>query len=156
VSEVRLLAVGYLNGACITTGSGATWCWDRDHTDVVDGIPTIGTFFSPSTLADAVELSACFTRICAVRRDGSVKCLDYDKQAADPPMPLVDIAQVAVAEDHACARTHGGRLICWGDTQWGQSDEGDVDDATWVAATDAVTCAARARGVECRGREMRR
>ena len=156
VADPRLIAVGYLHAACVTTGSGA-WCWDRGPGQIANGaLRNPGPLSSAPALADAVDLSASSSQVCAVARSGALRCLD--ERGADVPLPIAleDVVQVAVGDDHSCARTRAGRLTCWGDDRWGESDESDVDDATWVSVTVATTCARRARGVECRGRGMRR
>jgi hypothetical protein len=155
--DVRLVAVGYLHGACVTTGGDGAWCWDRSSAQMAKGVDVLrspGVRVPAPALADAVGIAASAVDVCAVRGDGTVICLDEKGRQTEPPVRLTDVAQVAVAEDHICARTRAGRVVCWGDDQWGQSDEADVDDARWIAVTLRVTCTARTRGIECRGRGM--
>jgi hypothetical protein len=159
ISNVRLLAAGYQYGVCVVSQTGAALCWDRNHLGVGGGAyasTTIGTVVSAPALSDAVGLSACSLRVCGILRDGAVRCMDWLRNVETPRLPIAHLMQVAVSEDHACARNESGRVACWGDDEWGQSDEDDVNDAAWVATSHAVTCVARAGGIECRGRGIRR
>jgi hypothetical protein len=148
------LALGLL-GTCIAFTSGAVACaspvaaWGRER-------PTLAPVsLATSGIAAPGPFAASADRLCA-RDSTGVECLERGGERIErSTRPIADVVQIAVADDHVCARTRGGRLDCWGRDQWGQCDEGDVNDATWVAVTDGVTCTARTGGIECRGRGIR-
>ncbi len=124
---------------------------------------------------------------CAVRTDGRVYCWGSnesrqlgDRTSTSRPDPrpvldrtgaeLTDVAEVAAGHRYACARTRGGRVLCWGLDGSGQRGPGtsglsgvpepfleapggaEVTDARAIAVAAAYTCIVRSGGqVTCAG-----
>lgn len=85
--------------------------------------------------------------------------------------PEDGIRQIAMGENHSCAVTFGGELLCWGDNRFGQIGDGTVGDksmyptlatkryptqviangATSVSAGYSHTCAVVNGGLQCWG-----
>lgn len=89
-------------------------------------------------LDDLIDLAGAGSTACAVRSDGSVVCwgaqLSRDPNVNPEDSPALElpdspdlwiprridglppsVVQVSVGETRACARTHDGRVFCWGD-----------------------------------------
>jgi hypothetical protein len=152
--DVGAVAIGR-GEPCTVSVSGAVTC--------AGPLASLGS--SPVTLrpmgleASEVDgtwlVAASGSRLCAVHGD-AVRCVELAaERETTSERSTAHAVQIAVADDHVCARTGEGRVECWGQNEWGQCDEHDVTDATWVAVRDAITCVARTRGVECRGRSAR-
>jgi hypothetical protein len=156
LSEANVVAlVAGFRGVCTATPSGEISC-RRLVSDRSRSPPLLGPVNLVASAVDgAFVVAASWDRVCAGRKDG-VQCLTTNGTHAEASWhPVTDVVQIAVADDHVCARFRSGHLDCWGQDEWGQCDEKGVDDATWVAVADAVTCVARKRGIECQGRGMR-
>lgn len=69
-------------------------------------------------------LAASDTQFCVVQGKGKLDCIatDDDSRWHFLPVPEIqgDIAQLAVGNEHACARMQGGQVVCWGDFRRGQ------------------------------------
>lgn len=47
---------------------------------------------------------------------------------AAPVVGLADVIQIGAGTDHVCARTTGGKVLCWGDNDHGQLGDGTTQD----------------------------
>ena len=73
-----------------------------------------------------VEISAGFGFSCAVRDSGAVTCEYHGSTSGDidweSNSPSGHFARVTVGSNHACGITTDGRVECWGDNTYGQTD----------------------------------
>ncbi len=158
--------------ACAVHASGAVSCW---------GVGAPGSNrrherFAIEGLDDAVQLVAGGSFLCALKRDGTVACWgdnrhgqlgDGGDRAHDTPGPVAyregDAVELAAGQFHACLRTAGGEVLCWGRDDMGQVDGQDAPQrleptrvpelarASAIAAGGNTTCAATSEGVVCWG-----
>ncbi len=75
---------------------------------------------TPVTMPGSVLEVSLGGQTCVVRNDGTVRCLGDTANFFDAPDGLTDIAEVAVGDDHACARRDDGTVYCWGQGSLGQ------------------------------------
>lgn len=174
-ASVSSLSVGYLHTcvriASMAAGSesasnGSARCWgygamDRLGNGSMENQPVPAVALDDAS--DIASLTAGYDATCAVRGEGTIQCWgDSDVAPAAAP---VDAVEVVVAATHACARTTGGAVRCWGKNQWGQLGDGSTEDSSVpvdvvglssgvVALTSAgaATCAELATGtIQCWG-----
>ena len=132
---------------CARLKGGIVRCWgDNENGELGQG------FFSsegpksasgqPLTVrlpSPAVDLRGGGNNFCAKLSDGAIACWGSNRYGLvvdtksqpnrKPPTPVStvkDAAQIAVANLHACARTKGGKVLCWGSNEHGQ-----MGDGTW-------------------------
>ena len=137
---------GSARSTCALRGDGTVRCWGSNAEGQL-GDGTIGPSPLPVTVLTAaggpaftgvVELSAGVEASACVRRaDGTAWCWGWnaDGQLGDgttmnrpspvqvmaaPGVPLVDVAEIASGEWHACARKTDGSVWCWGRNDVGQ------------------------------------
>jgi alpha-tubulin suppressor-like RCC1 family protein len=130
---------------CGVTAAGAVWCWGYDdygELGLVTGACNNNLrFFSCSDVPMAVPgappldsiVAAAFTT-CGLARDGAAWCWglnDHGQRgtggpvgvATDTPARVVGgltFQAITLDVNHACARTAGGILYCWGSNDFGQ------------------------------------
>lgn len=88
-------------------------------------------------VSDAADLACSGSGCCVARRDGSAVCWgpnlvdawsdDEDRPAAFRAVVIdgvTDAVEAAVGDEHACARSATGRVLCWGAGQHGQVGDG--------------------------------
>jgi alpha-tubulin suppressor-like RCC1 family protein len=114
------------------------------------------------------------THICALRTDGTIRCIgdDSEGQLGDGALVntptaqktlITDGAKIEAGFDHACVARTGGAMSCWGSGTWGQlgdgteptyqsvpSDVSGVTSPSSFALGLGSTCAATG-GVSCWG-----
>ena len=104
---------------------------------------------------------------CIRRADGGLLCQRYGyvELSTKPVAGLPPVAEIALGDGFACARTERGEVRCWGVVgAEGQLGDGraqpgltpvevvGIDDAVDIAASDRSACAVRASGtIECWG-----
>jgi len=123
---------------------GSVSCWGDDSEGQIGdgGSETLHTSPTPVALpagSTAVQISAGWQHSCAVLDDGTVVCWGSNASAqlgrtADS-MPhstplavtgLTDVAEVAAAGEHTCARHADGSVECWGKNNNGQLGRGST------------------------------
>jgi hypothetical protein len=68
---------------------------------------------------------------CGVTTSGSIACAQISY--ASPPIPGT-FSRVSVGDLHACALRTDGVAVCWGNTDFSQSDGCTAAiDCTWIA-----------------------
>jgi hypothetical protein len=100
--------------ACAIMSDNSTKCW--------------GQLKDPKPMSGVKKLSQNWNGVttCALLMDSSVQCVDYDfntGQWIDWPVPdgLVNVIDVSVGWDHACAAKSDGPVVCWGGNQLGET-----------------------------------
>lgn len=179
-SVVQVDAGGKFN--CAVRRGGGVVCWgdaaqrqlgDGGTTDRVIPVP-VGIF------ADALHVSCGSDFACVVHSTGVVDCWGANDQGQlgdgmtaaargtiEPVMglPATGAAELTCGTDHACVRTGGGALYCWGANSGGQlGDASFMDRLTAVSVAPAIlttaaagqqhTCAASATTVYCWGSDV--
>lgn len=158
---------------------GEVWCWGVNDERQVSTSETV--FFAepqPVTLpraATAIDVN--INTSCAVLDDGRAFCWGQNRGqipgaggtvAVPTDVGLVDVASIAVGEEHGCAALTDETVRCWGDNDQGQLGQGNTDAQTGfvtvmlspvagVASGDDHTCARLTDGtVRCWGENIRR
>lgn len=98
-------------------------------------------------LRGAVSIAAADDHFCAALTSGEVKCFGSNRYgelgtgskggAAMAPVEVTGVAgavEVGVGNEHSCARTADGKVMCWGG-----NDDGQVGDGTKVATPTPKT-----------------
>ena len=170
---------------CVLFESGAVRCWGlganaqlgngtrRNIGDEESAAAAVNVDLGGN--ATAIETGGSHT--CAILDGGRVRCwghngsgrLGYGHRSTigddETPREAGDVdlggaaVQLALGDEHTCARLDTGAVRCWGRNQFGQlgygnedsvgddetpADAGDVDlggRAVWITAADASTCA---------------
>jgi len=133
------VSVGYSN-TCARTMGGGVWCWgDNSYGELGDGTMKSRAGLLSVALPDAArDIAVGSGHVCAVTNAGEVLCWGQRSILPTPhfgeepylsPMPTrimgaADAVQVIVGTAHACARTAGGEVYCWGDNRYGQLGDG--------------------------------
>jgi alpha-tubulin suppressor-like RCC1 family protein len=170
-----------LSTTCAVRSDGAPWCWGSDnYGEVGDGPPAANTSVPvpAHTLGGgAIAVASGWDHSCALHRDGTVGCVGNnfrgqlgngttaDTLYGTTVVDLVDGAAIDSRLDHVCALRASGRVACWGsdtDGQLGDGDGGDfaqatpadvetITDASHIAVSGDMSCAATSIGVACWG-----
>lgn len=150
VGETLLGVVIGERDTCTITAVGALWCWGKNEggkLGVGDLLPHVEPVaVDPGPWAD-VALGR--RHACAVRSDSSLWCWGENLRgqlgtgsldpAAFPTQitsPAAQWRKVAAGDDHTCALTADGRLLCWGRGEEGQLGQGDLADITVPTEVD--------------------
>ena len=164
---------------CVRTGAGRAFCWGGNYDGQVGGSVDDEVVSTPTDvgLAEVVQIETGPVT-CALTRDGGVWCWgrNDEGQLGDralgpsrnapvrvPGLPAIE--QIAVGDDHACARTSDGAVHCWGKNDLGQLGDSTTEvrdgpvpvalesnDARSIASASSFTCAIRStRFVQCWG-----
>jgi alpha-tubulin suppressor-like RCC1 family protein len=109
--------------------NGAPWCWGNNATGALGDGTTVQRLSPTPTigLRDVGEISLGRTFSCALGVAKNVMCWGTNSrgQVGDgtienrlQPTPVLNVpppvAEVRLGDDHACARTEGGDVYCWG------------------------------------------
>ena len=144
---------------CGVNDTGTAWCWSDGPATPIEG------------LDDATALAAGLAHLCALRRDGSVRCWGGNERGQAGigthegvvPTPTaiqgLEVAtDVAAGDYHSCAIGIDGSVWCWGDNRFGQLGAlganqhpvpvlvPAVDRAVLLTAGYAHTCAVTSYG----------
>jgi alpha-tubulin suppressor-like RCC1 family protein len=140
------ITLGYEH-ACGLTTSGAAYCWGwNGNGEFGNGaIERADYIWNPTAAAggltfSALDAGAYFT--CGLTPAGKAYCWggNFFGQVGSPPMTPwnqpspVEVAgghtfsAISVSWSHACGRTSGGTVYCWGLNNWGQLGNGGRTD----------------------------
>jgi len=183
--KARQVAVGYGHSCAIVAG-GAIKCWglnDRGqlgNSRAANSSAPINVKTSAgSNLTGATQIAAGDYSTCAVLTDGTVRCWGDDSygqlgrdssNTSDNVTPvtvsgLVNVTQITMGGNHACALVSDGTARCWGRGSYGEVGDGigqesnsvvqvaGLKDVKQIEAGDQHTCATtNSRAVWCWGR----
>lgn len=110
---VKQIIAGY-DQTCALTESGRVWCWGARASQ--NGEMRTITGFTSSVR----QLAASGHRTCALLDNGTVACWLDSATAAELVRGSEGSVELAVGDLHACARTRGGSVRCWGSNVLGQ------------------------------------
>ncbi len=181
-SGVVAIAAGASHN-CAVMANGAVKCWGQnlggtlgDGTTIDSNTPVDVVGFPASGVVVEVAAGGFFN--CVRTTPGAVKCWGFNSEGqlgnntgVDSSTPVdvsglaSGVASISTGDGHACARTTGGAMKCWGRNGSGQVGDGtnttrlapvDVSGlASGVTAIDANggshTCALTSSGVRCWG-----
>ncbi len=141
--------------------AGAARCWGRN----LDGQLGDGSAVSRSLpaavrdLSAVTQLAAGASHTCARLSDGTVRCWGRNTEGqlgdgsttsprATPAVVagLSGVVEVVVGDEHGCARTSAGALLCWGRNQYGQLGDGSMTSRTAPVAVALMGVAQVAAG----------
>jgi alpha-tubulin suppressor-like RCC1 family protein len=132
---------------CALKASGAIACWGNAVAGQLgDGsigsIPTnlvavIAPSGSTGLLTNTLQVSSGYGHTCALKNDGKVFCWGYNlfgqlgnpaaavgNQANPIPTAVIDLGtdtkQITAGTYHTCALKTDGKVLCWGNNQYGQ------------------------------------
>lgn len=117
--------------SCGLTDKHEVWCWGAlpGSAEIVTDQPKRLQEFGDDVVA--LGRGAVAMDLCVVKAGGVVSCWDLASTGPVTVEGLTEVAEVAVGEDHACARTDAGELWCWGENSAGQLG----DNSTLAHAT---------------------
>jgi alpha-tubulin suppressor-like RCC1 family protein len=165
---------------CVVTNAGYVNCWgNNEHGQLGDGTMVNSNVpVEAQGMHDAAAVAAGWAHTCVLTRAGAVKCWGYNQngelgngKTADSSTPVevsglaTGVVSIGTNEDHTCAVTADGAVLCWGLNKFGQLGDGtrtsrsvpvEVEGlygkAGRVAAGWGHTCVlAAAGGVQCWG-----
>jgi alpha-tubulin suppressor-like RCC1 family protein len=131
------IALGW-GQACAVKDDGTLWCWGRNEWGQVGDGTTAEPKANPAQVASlsasVVEVATGQVVTCARKSDGTLWCWGWGcqgqlaqgtqpKQDSAVPLQTVlgsDVVQVALGDEHNCARNSDGTLWCWGRNDNGQ------------------------------------
>jgi alpha-tubulin suppressor-like RCC1 family protein len=182
-SGATAIAIGFSHSCAVTLGGGVK-CWGNNS----DGQLGDGTTTNRWTPAAVTGLGSGVAAIapggghtCALTTSGGVKCWGWNRsgQLGDgtrtsrlTPTAVIEMGRgvaaiAASTQEHSCALTTAGRIMCWGQDSYGQLGDGTarrdsrstpmlvsrlVSGVTTIAAGSAHTCAlTTGGGVRCWG-----
>lgn len=143
-SGVTHVAVGYAH-VCARTTSGAVKCWgDNSNGQLGDGTTTDRpTPVDVSGLSSgAASVASGLMHVCAVTDVGTVRCWGNNAYGqlgggttGAPHLTPADVqglpaavSAIAGGDDHSCAASSSGALMCWGANFTGQLGDGSYVD----------------------------
>jgi uncharacterized protein (TIGR03437 family) len=126
---------------CAQTSTGGAWCWGSGGDGQLGAGPNLPNqnpvavldLAGTAPLGGMAQISAGFDDTCAVTNAGAVLCWGLNQSGevgngtnvqVNIPVQVLSltgtssldgIAAVAAGEDHACALTSAGGVLCWGD-----------------------------------------
>ncbi len=132
------------SAACAIDEAGVAWCWgDGYFGQTGAGLAPTPSPPSPLEALPPVDTIAVGARhACAVHRDGLLSCWGDDRwgqlgrgsregAATLPQRPALAaempaVRSIALGDDHTCALTTEGEVLCWGANRDGQLGTGDT------------------------------
>lgn len=140
---------GYMY-SCVVTASNTLDCW---------GDSLYGDAAPPNLVPDVAQVSCGASGVCWVDTSSRLACHSWDSYLLDVPSGYW--ATVDVGGFHACAYSFSGGTQCWGPTDGGALDVGQVSGIPsgtpfhQVSAGDYHTCAVDGAGaIVCWGSDL--
>ena len=155
VSELELPVQTISSGgahSCQVSNEGSIKCWGRGYGGqlgrnekvITNKGKTVPDSSGTGDLLDMAQVSSGKGHSCALNSSGQVYCWgtgilgDGEKERISPLPVLVDtiaggdslpeIAQISVGDEHTCAVSKGGGVLCWGEGSQGQLGHGGTGD----------------------------
>jgi alpha-tubulin suppressor-like RCC1 family protein len=148
------IAAGW-NHACAVAVEGGVMCWgNNENGQLADGTRTDRTKPVPVIGLDSkiVALAAGMGHTCALTEGGGVKCWGRNKSGqlgngTDQRTTEVvnvtglesGVVAIAAGDDHTCALTAQGAVLCWGLNDFGQLGDGTYDYRTSPVAIEKLS-----------------
>ena len=180
-SGVTSLSVTNLHGCAVV--SGAARCWgDNSFGQLGDGStsPSYTAAVAVNGLASGItQVSTGLWFSCALKTDHTVWCWGNNANGqlgSDPainptsntPLQVTGLSTaiaITAGQDHACALTQAGAMLCWGNNGQGQLGDGGLEPASFtpvqvsgltsgvsaITAGGFHTCALVGGGIQCWG-----
>ncbi len=150
---------GAAGHTCALLIDGELACWgDDDNANgrLGAGSPLAGPVQLTTRIDDAIDVETGLHHSCALRRAGGVFCwgdnelgqrgvgVESGEEARPAPDATVtglsDALALRVGDNHSCAVTGDGTVVCWGDNKYGQLGDGSFEaDLEEVGARDPAT-----------------
>jgi alpha-tubulin suppressor-like RCC1 family protein len=163
MQDAVAIAAGW-NHACAIARDRSVWCWgsnadgqlgDGTNQDRPRPVPV-------RTIRSTVQIAAGENHACALSETGTVECWgantfgqlgigvlpytgddDPDKERKNPGsrarpqrvQGLDPVVEIALGNDHGCARVRDGKLYCWGRNEAGQTGRLELDDSGYPIGT---------------------
>jgi alpha-tubulin suppressor-like RCC1 family protein len=140
--------------ACAVVGGGIQ-CWGTNGHGQLGANSATVVHYAPVSvvgMTTAVQVSAGSQNTCAVLSNGTVQCWGRNHRGqlgigvtgnpSSVPVAvtgLTNVAQVAVGQDFACARTFAGTVSCWGNNAFGELGNGTLGGTSTVPVTAGIS-----------------
>ena len=137
INDATAITTGFIH-TCAARENGTVACWgSNSHAQ-------LGTARQPDSeslpgvvpgITDAVSITSGFTRSCALREIGTIKCWSTHAYG-DPVIDEVKAIAIGGLDDgtdeltYYCAVRQNGKVYCWGNNYYGQLG----NEAIWSAA----------------------
>jgi alpha-tubulin suppressor-like RCC1 family protein len=164
---------------CSINGGGGVSCWGNNAYGQLGNGSTIDSLDPVDVVglgSEAKYLALGQDHTCAILTSGGLMCWGRNQHGQlgngssyDSLVPTyvalsdVSVTQVAVGDDHTCALTEAGGVLCWGANDYGQLGDGTTDEnpspvtiitsgVSEIALGGSTSCAVLdAGGVKCWG-----
>ncbi len=142
-------AVAFGNTTCALRTDGTIACWGANGSGQFGDGSTMGR--TTPLMVNAVSGVASFAMnresVCAVlMADGTLRCWGgpFGQFPTTPPVgPLAGVAEIAMGNNHYCARLTDGSIRCWGQNAYGQLGDGTMMNRTVATSVVGITTATR-------------
>lgn len=179
LGPVAAIAAGAAHACAVTTGGGLQ-CWGSNGSGEL-GTGTLADSHVPVAVSGlssgVVAVGGGASHTCALTASGGVVCWGSNAKGqlgngsgADSSVPVAvtglgsGVKAIAVGDDHACALSTGGGVLCWGDGFLGDLGDGSYSGSpvpvpvsglgsgvTAIASGGYHVCALTAAGAQCWG-----
>jgi alpha-tubulin suppressor-like RCC1 family protein len=179
LGKVLEVATGWEH-TCAIMADRTVQCWGRNQDGQIGNSTAGADERDPAVAVGVHDVRALFAgddHTCALLLDGSMQCWGDNENGelgsgnavfsnrAVPVSNMNDAYQGGGGREHSCVATNGGGVYCWGQNLASELGIGppsyiskiplrvvNLDDARWVAAGQAFSCAAhKEKGAMCWG-----